>query len=62
MKKNVLKDWVVGVLVIINLLAVMVMGSECESLTVFLISRLIAVGMFAFNTKLIMKYGKKELF
>lgn len=62
MKKNVLKNWVVGVLAIINMIALMIMGSDCESLTTFLMTHLIATGVFAFNSMLIIKYGKKELF
>lgn len=62
MKKIVLKDWVVVILAIINMFAIMVMGSDCESLKTFLISHLIAASVFILNSMIIVKYGKKELF
>ena len=62
MKRMVLKDWVVVVLAVINMFAIMIMGSECESLFAFLITHLIAAVVFALNSMIIVKYGKKELF
>lgn len=62
MEKKVFKKWVVGVLAIINMIALMIMGSDCESLTTFLITHLIATSIFVLNSMIIVKYGKKELF
>lgn len=62
MKRNVLKNWVVMVLVIINMFAIMVMGSDSENIKIFLLSHLIATIIFILNSIIIIKYGKKELF
>lgn len=62
MKRKVLKNWVVGVLALINFFAIMLMSSDCENLTTFIITHLIALGIFLLNSMIIIKYGKKELF
>lgn len=62
MKRIVFRDWVVVVLVVINMLAFCVMGSDCESLKVFFISHFIAAGIFALNSMLILKYAKRKWF
>lgn len=62
MKRIVFKNWVVCLLGIINFVALMIMSSECESLFMFFMSHLIALLVFVFNSMLILKFGKKELF
>lgn len=60
MKRVVFKDWVVVVLALINMLAFCVMGSDCESLSLFFLSHIIAAGIFALNSMLILKYAKRK--
>ena len=49
MKKRHLKQWVVNTLIIINFIAIMFMGADCDDMTLFISSKLIALLIFAFN-------------
>lgn len=62
MKRYVLKDWVVMTLGIINLFLMMFMASECEDLFTLFIMNVITLILFIFNSTLILKFGKKDLF
>lgn len=62
MKRKVLKDWVVMVLGFVNLISVMIMASDCDSIHNFLVTHIIALVVFVFNATIITKYGKKDLF
>lgn len=62
MKKRVLKDWVVMVLGFINIIAIMVLASDCDNIHNFLVTHIIALVVFVFNATIITKYGKTELF
>lgn len=53
-----LKKWAVKTLVIINILALCIMASECESLSLFAISHLTACGVFVLNSMILKKYGR----
>lgn len=53
-----LKKWVVKALVIINILALCIMASECDSLSLFMVSHITALGIFALNSKILKKYGR----
>ena len=61
MKKIVFKKWVVVVLVIINVLAIMFAGSECDDLKMSILVRFIALGIFVLNSCLLLKFNRKEL-
>lgn len=61
MKRLVLKDWVVILLAVVNMLALLVMGSDTEDLKLFVITHLVACLIFTGNSMLIIKYGRKEL-
>lgn len=53
-----LRKWVIVLLTIINVIAFMIMGSECDSLKTFIVSHLIACLVFSFNSMIILKYGR----
>ena len=57
MKKYRFKKWVNYLLGIIAFLSLMVMGSDCDNLIVFIYTHLIAVGVFGLTTSLLIKYG-----
>ena len=52
-----LKKWVKITLGIIAFIAFMIMASDCENTTIFIISHLIASGIFALNVTLLIKYN-----
>lgn len=56
MKKLKLKNWVKNTLVIINLIAFLVMASECEDLGLFLISHIVAATVFCINSYILIKH------
>lgn len=62
MKRKVLKNWVVMVLGFVNILAVLVMASDCDNIHNFFITHIIALAIFIINATIITKYGSKELF
>ncbi len=62
MKRYVFKDWVVMTLGIINLFLIMLMASECEDVFTLFITNVVALIIFLFNSILILRFGKKELF
>ena len=57
MKKRNLKQWVVNTLIIINLIAIMFMISDCNDMALFISSKLIALLIFAFNNYLLIKHS-----
>ena len=57
MKKRHLKQWVVNILIIINFIAIMFMGADCDDMALFISSKLIALLIFAFNNYLLFKHS-----
>ena len=57
-KRIVLKKWVENLLLIIMVLAVLVIASDCISTGVFLISHAIAVVILVGSARVIEKYGR----
>jgi len=53
-----LRKWVVKTLVIINILTLCIMASECNSLSLFMVSHITALGIFAINSMILKKYGR----
>ena len=51
------KQWVVNTLIIINFIAIMFMGVECDDMTLFISSKLIALLIFAINNYLLFKHS-----
>lgn len=56
MKRRKLRKWAEYSLIIINILAFIVMASDCESTKVFIISHLITLIIFVLNSHLLIKY------
>lgn len=52
-----LRKWVEYLLAIIGILMFMLLGSECDNLYIFFISKVIALTIIIFNTYVIEKYG-----
>lgn len=55
-KKRRLKKWFETVLIIINILAFIVLGSDSDSLSLFIVVHLVALAIFLFNNYLLYKY------
>jgi len=58
MKKMRLKKWVEVVLGIIAFMAFCVMCSECDDMTIFVISKIMAVIVFGTSLGIINEYGR----
>lgn len=61
MKKRVLKKWVLYGLVGINIMALLVMTSECDDLKLFITTHLLSAIILIINSALILKYAPKEV-
>ena len=62
MKRLVLKQWVVQVLALIIGISVMIMASDCESITTFVISHIGALVVFIGCGLVLKKYASKKIF
>jgi hypothetical protein len=51
------KQWVVNTLIIINFIAIMFMGADCDDMALFISSKLIALLILAFNNYLLFKHS-----
>lgn len=58
MKKRYLKGWVEYLLISIQCLLVMLLGSETEDLKLFIISKIIFMILLLINHLILVKYGK----
>lgn len=58
MKRIVLKKWVEVVIIFIQVIAFMILGSESDDLKVFIISKLIALLIFGINSVILFKYSR----
>ena len=56
MKKRVLKDWIENLIVLTQCLLIMFMAGDCESTFVFIISKVIILGVFLINHLILYKY------
>lgn len=56
MKRIVLKKWVEVVIIFIQVISFMILGSESDDLKVFIISKLIALIIFGINSIILFKY------
>lgn len=59
MRKLVFKKWVTYLLVVINLLAVLIMASDFENISTFIIVHLVALIIFVINSMLLLKHSKE---
>ena len=62
MKKTVFKNWVSYTLVTINILIVMLMSADCESLSLYITKDIVCLMVFLMNAYLLKKYAKKDCF
>lgn len=58
MKKLYFKKWVEYSLIIINILLYASLAGDTDNIFIFIASKLIASVLFAFNYKLLEKYGR----
>lgn len=61
MKKRVLKKWFLYGLVGINIMALLVMTSECEDIKLFITTHLLSAIILITNSAIILKYAPKEV-
>ena len=58
MKKRYLKKWVEYVLLTIQFMLILIIGGESDNLSIFTISKLIALVIFFVNHLILVKYTK----
>ena len=58
MKKRYLKKWVEYILLTIQFMLILIIGGESENLSVFIISKLIALVLLFLNHIILVKYTK----
>lgn len=58
MKRIVLKKWVEVVIIFIQVILFMILGSESDDLKIFVISKLIALTIFVMNSLVLFKYSR----
>lgn len=58
MKKRYLKNWVVNLLFIIQMLIVLLLSSDTSNLTLFIVSKIILLAIFLINHFILYKYSK----
>lgn len=56
MKKRKMKNWVVWFLSMISIVSLIIMGSDCESMKVFVISKIISAAVFSICSYILLKY------
>lgn len=57
-KRLYIKNWIQVLLIIINVIAILIMGSDCEDLNLFITSHLLAGLVFGINSLILLKYGR----
>ena len=58
MKKRYLKKWVEYILLTIQFMLILIIGGESDNLSVFIISKLIALVLLFLNHLILLKYTK----
>lgn len=58
MKRVVLKKWVEVVIIFMQVILFMILGSESDDLKIFIISKLIALILFSINSIILFKYSR----
>ena len=58
MKKRYLKKWVAYILLIIQFMLILIIGGESDNLSIFTISKLIALTLLFLNHLILVKYTK----
>lgn len=62
MKRLVLKQWVVQVLALIIGISVVIMASDCENTMTFVISHIVASGVFIGCWLILKRFASKKIF
>lgn len=57
-KRLVLKKWVENIILVIMALALIIIGSECDKMSAFLITHAIALIIFVASAFIINRYGR----
>lgn len=58
MKKRYLKEWVVYLLVIIQMMVLFLLSSDTSNLALFIISKIVLLTIFLINNFILYKYSK----
>ena len=58
MKKIYLKKWVEVVIIFIQVILFMILGSDCDDLKIFSVSKIIVLIIFVINSKILFKYSR----
>lgn len=58
MKKIYLKKWVEVVIIFIQAILFMILGSDCNDLKIFIVSKIIVLIIFVINSKILFKYSR----
>lgn len=61
MKRLVFKEWLNWLMVGVMVLAIMSLTGECENMTTFIISKVVALGVVYITGKLLAKFGRREV-
>lgn len=56
MKRRVLKDWIEKLIISIQFIFLMLLAGECESTSLFIISKTILLSVFLINHLILWKY------
>lgn len=58
MKKRYLKKWVEVVIIFIQVILFIILGSDCDDLKIFSVSKIIVLIIFVINSKILFKYSR----
>lgn len=58
MKKRYLKNWVVNLLLVVQVMLVLLLAGDTSNLTIFIISKIILLTIFLINHFILYKYSK----
>lgn len=58
MKKRYLKNWVVNLLLVVQVMLVLLLAGDTSNLTIFIISKIILLAIFLINHFILYKYSK----
>lgn len=61
MKRMYFKKWVTYLLIVVDFLLLLIMGSDCNNLLLFFIKNVITTALFLADTYLIIKYGSRKI-
>lgn len=59
-KRLVLKKWVENIILVIMALALAIVSGECDKMSTFIITHVIALIIFAGSSAVLIKYGREN--